>query len=136
MVINACGEVYEERTTSGGTVGVMHLFAGSQRAVSIRSDGHEQYYHPDHLGSASIVSDETGTIQEKIEYFPSGSYRERSDYNPSFPDVNYTFTDQEEDDEVGLYNYKARLYDPVLGRFLLADSVIPNPGGFAVLQQV
>ncbi len=107
---------------------MMHLFAGSQRVVSIRSDGHEQYYHPDHLGSASIVSDETGTIQEKIEYFPFGSYRERSDYNPSFPDVNYTFTDQEEDDEVGLYNYKARLYDPVLGRFLSADSVIPNPG--------
>ncbi len=128
MVINACGEVYEERTNSGGTVGVMHLFAGSRRVVSIRSDGHEQYYHPDHLGSASIVSDETGTIQEKIEYFPFGSYRERSDYNPSFPDVNYTFTDQEEDDEVGLYNYKARLYDPVLGRFLSADSVIPNPG--------
>ncbi len=122
------GEVYEERTTSGGTVGVIHLFAGSQRVASIRTDGYEQYYHPDHLGSASIVTDQAGTIQEKIEYFPFGSLRERSDYSSSFPAVNYTFTDQESDDEVGLYNFKARLYDPVLGRFLSADSVIPNPG--------
>ena len=122
------GEVYEERTTSGGAVGVIHLFAGSQRVASIRTDGYEQYYHPDHLGSASIVTDQAGAIQEKIEYFPFGSLRERSYYSTSFPDVNYTFTDQESDDEVGLYNFKARLYDPVLGRFLSADSVIPDPG--------
>ena len=39
----------------------------------------------------------------------------------------YTFTGQEDDDELGLYNYKARLYDPVLGRFISPDSIVPNP---------
>ncbi len=117
------GEGYEVR----GSVGVVHLFAGTQRVVSIRSDGHEQWYLSDHLGSASIVTDENGAVQEKIDYFPYGTYRERSDYSSTFPPVNYTFTDQEDDDETGLYNYGARLYDPTLGRFLSADSIIPDP---------
>ncbi len=46
----------------------------------------------------------------------------------SFPDTNYTFTGQEDDDGTGLYNYNARLYDPELGRFISADSIIPEPG--------
>ena len=35
--------------------------------------------------------------------------------------VGYTFTGQEEDAESGLMNYRARLYDPALGRFLGVD---------------
>ena len=31
------------------------------------------------------------------------------------------YTDQEYDVETGLYNYKARLYDPGIGRFLMID---------------
>jgi RHS repeat-associated protein len=36
------------------------------------------------------------------------------------------FTDQEYDAESGLYNYDARLYYPVVGRFISADSIVPN----------
>jgi RHS repeat-associated protein len=117
------GEVYEVRNN----VGVIHLFAGSTRVASIRSDGYEQYYHSDHLGSASVITDASGNQQQTIQYFPYGAYRQNTT-NPNFPSVNYTFTDQENDDDTGLYNYKARLYDPVLGRFLSADSIIPDPG--------
>lgn len=39
---------------------------------------------------------------------------------------NYKFTDQEHDPETGLYNYDARLYDPIVGKFLSADYLIPN----------
>jgi RHS repeat-associated protein len=118
------GEAYELR----GTVEVFHIFAGSQRVVSIRSDGNEQYYHPNHIGSASVITDAKGNQKEQIEYLPYGTYRQRTDYDGSFPDVNYTFTGQEDDDELGLYNYKARLYDPVLGRFISPDSIVPEPG--------
>ena len=38
-----------------------------------------------------------------------------------------SFTDQEDDDDLGLYNYNARLYDPELGRFLSADTIVPDP---------
>jgi RHS repeat-associated protein len=117
------GEVYELR----GTVGIMHLFAGPNRIVSIRSDGTEQCYHSNHLGSASVITDANGDMKEKIEYYPFGAYRDRPDYDASFPNVNYTFTGQEDDDETGLMNYGARLYDPAIGRFISPDTIIPNP---------
>ncbi len=36
---------------------------------------------------------------------------------------NYKFTDQEHDPETGLYNYDARLYDPVIGGFISVDPI-------------
>jgi RHS repeat-associated protein len=39
---------------------------------------------------------------------------------------NYLFTDQELDRESGLYNYDARLYDPIAGAFVSADTVVPD----------
>jgi RHS repeat-associated protein len=41
--------------------------------------------------------------------------------------VNYSSTGQEDDDELGFYNYGARLYDPVLGKFLSPDSIAQAP---------
>jgi len=117
------GEAYEVR----GGVGVIHLFAGKQRVASVGSDGYTQFYHANHLGSACVITDQNGLRKERIEYFPFGSYREAIDYDGNFPDVNYTFTDQEDDDELGFYNFKARLYDPVLGRFISPDPIVPDP---------
>ncbi|MDD5008374.1 MAG: toxin TcdB middle/N-terminal domain-containing protein, partial [Syntrophorhabdaceae bacterium] len=118
------GEVYEVRNEEA----IIHLFANTQRIASIREDGRMQYYHGNHLNSASVVTDGEGNTKETIEYHPYGTYRLRTDLDAAFPNVNYTFTDQEDDDEAGLYNYKARLYDPLLGRFISADSIIPEPG--------
>ena len=118
------GEAYEMR----GNVGVIHLFCGPHRVASIRTDGKDQYYHGNHLGSASVITNSSGDRKERVEYFPFGAYRERTDYDASFPNANYTFTDQEDDDELGFYNYKARLYDPALGRFISADTIVQAPG--------
>jgi len=73
-----------------------------------------------------------------VEYYPFGTYRygvppneyATWDYDATYPNVDYTFTDQEYDGEadIGLYNFKARLYDPDIGRFISPDSVIPEPG--------
>jgi RHS repeat-associated protein len=47
--------------------------------------------------------------------------------NSGGPDIfRYKYTGQEEDPETGLYYYKARYYDPAIGRFIQADTVI-NP---------
>ncbi len=40
--------------------------------------------------------------------------------------TDFKFTDQELDSETGLYNYRSRLYDPVLARFISPDSIIPD----------
>ena len=36
------------------------------------------------------------------------------------------YTDQELDTETGLYNYDARMYDPLIGRFISPDSMVPD----------
>jgi len=38
------------------------------------------------------------------------------------------FTGQREEASLGFYDYGARQYDPALGRFLQADTLVPNPG--------
>ncbi len=117
------GELYDVR----GGAPTFHVFAGNNRIASVYLDGRTQFYHTDHLGSSRVITDQIGDRKERIEYLPFGAYREAVDYDQSYPDVYYTYTGQEEDDELGLYNYKARLYDPVLGRFISADSVVPYP---------
>jgi len=41
--------------------------------------------------------------------------------------VAYKYTGKERDTTTGLYFYEARYYDPMLGRFISPDSVIPDP---------
>jgi RHS repeat-associated protein len=68
------------------------------------------------------VTDETGQKKESTTYEPFGSTRTQEGAVVSA----YKFTDQELDNETGLYNYDARLYDPVLGMFVTPDSIVPN----------
>ena len=59
---------------------------------------------------------------ETTEYMPFGPMREHSGAVVS----NFKYTDQELDPETGLYFYGARYYDPVIGRFISADTVVQN----------
>ncbi len=38
------------------------------------------------------------------------------------------YTGQRFDEAIGLYYYNARYYDPALGRFAQADTIVPDPG--------
>ena len=38
------------------------------------------------------------------------------------------FTGQRAEAGIGLMDYRARFYDPVLGRFVSADTIVPEPG--------
>jgi RHS repeat-associated protein len=71
-----------------------------------------------------VVTDENGDAQEKTRYMPFGGKRGEA---AGITASNYLFTDQELDKESGLYNYDARMYDPVVGRFVSADSLVPYP---------
>ncbi|WP_161938750.1 RHS repeat-associated core domain-containing protein, partial [Leptospira interrogans] len=57
-----------------------------------------------------------------VSYEPYGSIIRNDSYGPDI--FRFKFTGQIEDKETGLYYYKARYYEPTLGRFLQADSVI------------
>jgi RHS repeat-associated protein len=100
-----------------------HIFAGGQR-VALKPVGSAEiyYYHSDHLGSSSVVTNASGAKVQDLAYYPYGQTR----INTGTVDVHHKYTSQELDDSTGLYFYNARYYDPVLGRFIQADTIIPN----------
>ena len=112
-----------------GSVCVKYLFANGRRiAMQQVSTGPVSYVHADHLGSTSVVtagsgSPAPGNQEEALTYYPYGAARTRT----GIANVPYQYTGQALDPSTGLYNYKARLYDPVLGRFLSADTIVPEP---------
>ena len=57
-------------------------------------------------------------------YYPYGEVRWASG---TFP-TDCRFTGQRWEQSLGLCDYKARFYDPALGRFISADTVVPEPG--------
>ena len=70
----------------------------------------QYYYHPDHFGSSSYVTDLDGEISQHLEYFPFGeTWVEESSNTQRTP---YLFTAKELDEETGLYYFGARYYDP------------------------
>jgi len=81
------------------------------------------YYHGDHIGSSSVITDADGRPQQRLAYMPYGA----TQANSGTLDVRHKYTGQELDAEIGLYFYNARYYDPVLGRFTQADTIVPNP---------
>ncbi len=98
-----------------------YIFAGNLRIAQITAAG-LQYFHKDHLHSSTAVSDGFGETVETTEYFPFGFECSHSGIRAS----NYKYTDQELDLSTGLYNYDARLYDPVIAIFISADSLLPD----------
>ena len=117
------GSLFEVATDAAGAQTLIrHLYAGSQKIVSLVGPTDVTYYHPDHLGSSSIMTDASGNQLTHYEYTPYGAVvqTEGADSTP------YKFTGKELD-QTGLYFYGARYYDPVIGRFITADTIVQAP---------
>jgi RHS repeat-associated protein len=85
------------------------------------------YYHPDHLGSTSWVTDQHGKVHEHVEYFPYGEiWREpKSDRDGAgVKGQRFLFSGKELDEETGLYYFGARYYDPVRVRWASVDPAL------------
>jgi len=79
------------------------------------------YLHGDHLGSASLATNASGAKVSEQRYLPYGGTR-----SGSMP-TDRQFTGQRWEASLGFYDYVARQFDPALGRFLQADTIVPNP---------
>jgi RHS repeat-associated protein len=84
------------------------------------------YIHSDHLGSTSTLSDKNGMqVGTTTRYTPFGDYRPGSSQNDI---TDRGFTGQKSNmADLGLYYYNARYYLPSTGRFLSADTIVPDP---------
>jgi len=66
-------------------------------------------------------------VEENLAYYPYGATRINTSVTTPPTDVPYKYTGKELDDSTGLYFYGARYYDATLGRFISADTIVPNP---------
>jgi RHS repeat-associated protein len=80
------------------------------------SAGLIRFYHLDGLGSLVKMTDTGGNVEGSRSYDSFGQA-------PTAPSSGYAFTSREWDSESGLYYYRARYYDPQLGRFISEDPV-------------
>lgn len=74
------------------------------------------FYHPDHLGSSSFITNLDGEVVQHIEYVPFGEVfiEERNNVWNTL----YLFNAKEFDEETGMYYYGARYYDPRLSLWM------------------
>jgi RHS repeat-associated protein len=81
------------------------------------------YLHADHLGSTSLATNETGGFVSRVLYYPYGETR----YAEGTLPTDRLYTGQRWEQDFGLYDYHARYYNPALGRFISADTIVPSP---------
>jgi RHS repeat-associated protein len=118
------GNYYEASTTGSTTTVTKYYYAGSQRVAWRVGDSNLYYGFGDHLGSTSVSVDASdGSIAGTELYEAWGGER----YTSGSLYTTFKYTGQREA-EAGLYFYNARWYDPEIGRFIQADTIIPSPG--------
>ena len=79
----------------------------------------QYYFHPDHLGSTSYLTDLSGEVYQHLEYLPFGETLIEEHYNSERNP--YLYNGKELDEETGLYYYGARFYDAKIARFHIID---------------
>jgi RHS repeat-associated protein len=127
-----------EKTAGGAKTAWLHAGAGifrEARGSSVRTYvygpgtdqplAHEEgatvaYYHAEGLGSIVAATDAGGDVTSHRRYDAWGNLEVAA------AEPGYAFTGREWDPETGLYYYRARYYDPKVGRFISED-----PIGFA-----
>jgi RHS repeat-associated protein len=116
-------------TDFGGGAGnqFKHIFIGSERILTKKARvapdrQHWYYYHPDHLGSTAMVTNENSQLVDALHYFPFGEVwlEER----PSSLPADYFFTAKEFDPETGFYNFGARYLDPRFSKWMTTDPAL------------
>lgn len=129
---------YDRDTDNTGTQERLYLGGDyyDAPAVLVKQNGQSQVYyiHRDYLGSILQITDGQGNIVEENSYDAWGCRR-----NPVTQEVydlgmapelmlGRGYTGHEHLAKFGLINMNARLYDPILGRFLSPDPYVQAPG--------
>jgi RHS repeat-associated protein len=91
--------------------------------VAMQTHGNVYYLLSDDLGSTTLTVDSNRSVIDEQRYTAWGEVRLSTGTTPT----NYTYTGQYSyTNSFGLMFYNARWYDPSLGRFAQADTVVPS----------
>ncbi|MFZ1516119.1 MAG: RHS repeat-associated core domain-containing protein, partial [Saprospiraceae bacterium] len=77
------------------------------------------FFHPDHIGSSTFLTDEDGNPYQFLLYLPFGE--SMAEQKAGGYSTKYRFTGKEVDEETGLYYFGARYYDPRISQWFGVD---------------
>ena len=106
--------------SNGATQNTVYYKANDEVVAKKNPDGTKTFYHNDHLGSNSVLTNQAGTVVEKTSYEPYGEVKSGGTKS------KFGYTGQEKDNETGLNYYDSRYYDPHLQRFIQPDTWLPD----------
>jgi RHS repeat-associated protein len=112
--------ILRETTSGGGATVYVHGPGVDEPLAKDVADAPRgttvSYYHADGLGSIVRLTTPTGTVTATWQYDTFGNQQISGG-------AGYGFTGREWDGEIGLYYYRARYYDPKVGRFISEDPI-------------
>ncbi len=113
------GQTILRESSGSGTLKYMHGPGTDEPLAQEDGTGALTFFHADALGSVTKITNLTGAVLTTRRYDSFGNFE-------LAPASGYGFTGREWDPETSLFYYRARYYDPRIGRFLSED-----PIGFA-----
>ena len=160
------GGLYEKRVLPNSQTEERHYIGGvavitiKDRTATRAGTREERYLHKDHLGSTTVITDESANIVEQFSFDPWGKRRapnlqrlidqlgdwttltalEKSNLTISASRLsssvtNRGFTGHEQLDGVGLIHMGGRVYDAEIGRFIQADPFVQDPSNLQALNR-
>jgi RHS repeat-associated protein len=118
MSITATQRITKAYYSAGSQLIAMRVITASGSALFFMSS--------DHLGSASLTTDANGGFVARQKFDAWGNVRASASSGSMGTDIS--FTGQRSNSEIGLLFFNARFYDASLGRFLSADTIVPDSG--------
>jgi RHS repeat-associated protein len=111
--------VIEELDGSGNLLANYTQGLGNDEPLAMDRSGVTSYYHADGLGSTTSITNSSGALAGAYTFDSFGKLTASTGTitNP------FRYTGREFDSETGLYYYRARYYDPTMGRFISEDPI-------------
>jgi RHS repeat-associated protein len=119
------GDALDETDAQGNTNNSTfseYVFLGGHRIARRDYLNSVSYYFADHLGTARVVTNASGTILDDSDFYPFGGERVISSSSGN----RYKFTHKERDSESGLDNFGARYYLSSTVKFMSPDCPIKS----------
>ena len=132
------GNLYELVDKNGRNTEKCYIFADGKAVAFVekasdKSESSVFYFHRDHLGSVQSYTDSEGKLVQELSYDAWGRRRNPDtwEYYDNIADAEaldrYGFGGHEHLPSFGLINMNARLYNPLLGRFISPDPYVQAP---------